>query len=40
MRGFIHSKAINLSSLITVLNTQILLTGLYVCPLELVGEIC
>lgn len=40
MRGFIHLKTNNLSSLITVLNTQILLTGLCVCPLEPVGEIC
>ena len=31
---------INPSSLITVQNAQILLTGLSVCPLELVGEIC
>ena len=40
MRGFFHLKAINPSSLITIQNAQILLTGLSVCPLELVGEIC
>ena len=40
MRGFIHLKAVNPTSLITVLNVQIRLTGSSVCPLELVGELC